>query len=642
MRVPARRLRSQGVGVTARGKFAILVPMSDIAVTFAPEQHTVQLPAGITGIEAAGAAGILVNTPCGGQGQCGKCRVRFLTAAPEPTPAERELISADDRAAGWRLGCQTRLRGAATIEIPASSRPAETQILVQGVAREVAVEPVVGKRFLSLPRPSLDDQRPDLARVLAALDGSVGVPRDVTLLREMPARLRQADFRVTAVLCDGDLIDVEPGDTTGANYGCAFDIGTTTLVGYLLDLSTGRQLAVASALNPQVTYGEDVVSRINFAMSRPDGLAVLHQSVVGAINELIDELLERSGVPRQSVYEIAAVGNTCMTHLLLGVSPEGLAATPFAPAIGGAQWLPASEIGLRIHPRGRLLVLPNIAGFVGSDTVGVILASRLDESAELRVAVDIGTNGEVVAVRGRRMVACSTAAGPAFEGARIRYGMRAAAGAIDRADFNGDLRLHTIGEEPPRGLCGSGLLDVVAALRQAGLITEAGRLLDDEAATAAGVPAHLRARLRGSGAETEFLLAETPPGNGVVTLTAQDVRQLQLAKSAISAGIVMAVAELGARPEEIEELLLAGAFGNYLRPESAHAIGLIAGIPTERVRSIGNAAGAGAKLALLSRRLRERAARLVEEVVYVELSDRKEFYEHFAEVMPLRPKANPG
>jgi uncharacterized 2Fe-2S/4Fe-4S cluster protein (DUF4445 family) len=616
--------------------------MADIKLTFKPEEREVRVPARqATIVQAAAEAGIIIQTPCGGLQRCGKCAVRFLAGAPAPTPAERKLLSREALRQGMRLSCVSRPAADGVIEVPAAARVVRPRILVEGVGRELALVPNVRKVYLELPPPSLEDQRSDLSRLITALGGLSTNSLSLALLRELPGVLRGADFRATSVLIGDHLVGVEPGDTANRSYGLAFDVGTTTVVGYLLDLNSGGRLGVASGVNPQARHGDDVISRVQFATTRPEGLATLQARIVECLNQLTARVCQQAGISPESVYEMTAVGNTCMMHLLLGLSVAGLAGSPFVPVVAAGQELEAAQLGLRLHPRARLRVLPNIAGFVGADTVGVILATELESSKGLRIAVDIGTNGEVVVAQEGRLLACSTAAGPAFEGARIQQGMPAAAGAIDRIEVEGDeLLIHTLEEAPARGLCGSGVIDAVAALLRLGLITESGRLLDPESEEAARLPEKVRSRLRRNGNGSEFVLVEAAQGaEGVpVCLTARDVREVQLGKSAICAGIGYLLAEVGARPSEVEELLLAGAFGSYIRRESAVAIGLLPELPLERIRSVGNAAGSGAQLALLSVPLREKAERIAREAGYVEISDRREWYDLFAELMRFRPQ----
>jgi uncharacterized 2Fe-2S/4Fe-4S cluster protein (DUF4445 family) len=545
---------------------------------------------------------------------------------------------------GCRLACQARPETDTVVEIPPGSRMTREKITVEGVEREVEVEPSLQKVFLRLPAPSLSDQRADLPRLLGALEGEVSLPSDLSLLQALPDILRKKNFNVTAVLSGGELIEVEPGDTSGHLYGMAFDIGTTTIVGYLTRLHGGVEIAVGASMNPQVQFGDDVISRISYVSAEEDGLSRLQQKAIGAINEIIRESCHKTGIERERIYEMTAVGNTCMTHFLLGLNPASLATMPYVPVNTAPRTVAARELGIEINPRGRLHILPNIAGFVGADTVGVILAAGLEESRGLRVAVDIGTNGEVVVAKNGRLLTCSTAAGPAFEGARISQGMRAASGAIDRVDLvkgtsAGEVRLkiHTIGEEPAKGICGSGLVDAVAALRELGIVTPSGQMLEADSAPSSAAP--FLSRIKQEKGLLRFVLVEgeeTAAGEPVC-ITSRDVRELQLAKGAICAGILILLKEIGAAAEEVEEFLLAGAFGSYIRRESALAIGMLPAIPVERIRPIGNAAGAGAKLALVSRKMRRLAEEVARRVEYVELSERTDFYEQFTEAMKLAP-----
>lgn len=635
--------------------------MSKLTVRFQPSGISVSVEKGTTLLEAALAAGLTLAAPCGGAGRCGKCAVRVETQAEglrhgggvesqaeslchggggysgvgEPTVAEIRRFSAEELAEGWRLACQTQVVGACEVLVPETSLVVKHRIVVDGVGREIEIEPNVGKMARHLSPPSPDDARSDLQRLLDALDDEIAPAPSAGLLQSLPGTLRGAGYHVTSVVWDRTLIGVEPGDTTQELYGAAVDIGTTTVVLYLCHLPTGEVVSVVSDLNPQFRWGDDLISRIRVAME-PEGLEALHR----AICELIDELLGRAsagaGVARERIYELVVVGNTCMSHLFLGVSPRGLSALPFAPAFREGQVTRAAELGLGIHPEGRVYVLPNIGGFVGADTVGVILASELDLADGPRAAVDIGTNGEIVVARNGELYACSTAAGPAFEGARIGQGMRAAAGAIDAVTVEGEMRYHVLGNAPPRGMCGSGLVDAVAGLVKLGVIAETGRLLGPEELPPGAEK--VKGRVVENEAGRAFILATAEETGGrPVALTARDVRELQLAKGAIFAGLTMLLEQVGLRPRELELLLLAGAFGNYIQKESAIAIGLAPDLPRERIRSIGNAAGLGARLALCSRGLRERAEEVAGRVQHIELSEQEGFYDRFAEAMALRP-----
>jgi len=421
---------------------------------------------------------------------------------------------------------------------------------------------------------------------------------------------------------------------TGRKYGLAFDLGTTTVVGWLVDLDTGDTLAARAVTNPQNVYGADVISRIGHAGTH-EGLRQLQQKILAACNEIIRCLLDEGRVAGDEIYEIVAVGNTTMSHLFLGIDPTFLATAPYVPAFAGRMELEARELGLDVMPAGRVVVLPNIAGYVGSDTVGVMLATDIGRRPGFCLAVDIGTNGEVVLAGRGRLLTCSTAAGPAFEGARIRHGMRAAAGAIEGVRIDGgEVGLEVIDDATPLGICGSGLLDAAAAMVQVGLISPTGRLLPPESLPE-GVPPGLKERLRRGKDGTEFVLAQdgsVATGEDIV-ITQKDIRELQLAKAAIYAGIQVLLKELEVTPEEIDEILLAGAFGNYIKIDSALALGLLPAVAPGRIKAVGNAAGDGARMALISGTARAEASDLARRAGHVELSTWPDFQDEFVNAM---------
>jgi len=600
-------------------------------VTFQPEGRIVQAVAGATLMDVARAAGIHLNAPCGGMGVCGNCRVILPRTLTEPTPAEREVLRPKELAEGVRLACQARVDADLVVLVPDQTRLWDQKILSTGVGAAYNVTPNLRKQYVELPVPNLADARTDLERLNAALGLSEPRPVPLDLLKSLPETLRISDFKVTAVLADGQLLAVEPGRTNARLFGIAFDLGTTTIVGMLLDLLTGEELAVAGRTNPQAAYGDDVVSRIHFADTTPDGLAKLQSAVLGSINEIVAQVCRDATVDPNEVYELTLVGNTTMLHLLLGVPPTYIARAPYVGVFQRGNVFSARELGLSIHPAGRLVLLPAIAGFVGADTVGVILAGDMAGDRKLRLAVDIGTNGEIVIGSSKGLLCCSTAAGPAFEGARIKFGMRAASGAIDAVDLGDDVTLHLISGSVPAGLCGTGLLDAVAELVRVGIIDPTGRILGPDEIP--DLPTALVKRIRKANGAYEFVLAEHGKGDGAITLTQRDVREFQLAKGALAAGIEILTKELGIGYDDIDEVLLAGAFGNYIRKESALGVGLFGKELRERIRFVGNAAGVGARMALLDHEMRAKAETLAREVRYVELAGRADFQMVFAEAM---------
>lgn len=607
---------------------------SELPVKFEPQGKTVFVLRGTNVVEAAARAGIPMNTVCGGQGTCGKCRVRVVDGACEPTGAERALLSQADIIDGVRLACQTCICEPLTIEVPETSVLTSTfQILggASGALMDVS-DVAVRKRYVEMDPPSREDELADIDR----LQRAVGPFRlELDLLRRLPGRLREWGFRGTAVLADHRLIDFEQGDTTSEVYAAAFDIGTTTLVGILIDLTTGRECATVSRMNPQTSFGDDVVARINLVRQDPAGLDRLHDAVLGEINSMLGELCATAKVSVQHVYEATFAGNTTMQHLFEGVNPSALGEVPFVPATGRALLLYSSELGVNIHPRGRVYLYPVIGGFVGGDTSAGIMATRLHDAKGPTVFVDIGTNGEIVVVHDGRMLATSTAAGPAFEGARITHGMRGVNGAIEKVLFDDDVRINVIGGVAPAGLCGSALVDVAAELLRCGIVMPEGlMLLPDQLPRS--VPEALRKRVIIAPEGTAFVLAaEDETGTGKpVYVTQRDIRELQLATAAIRAGFSILLKRVGLTVADIDQVLIAGGFGNFIRRSNAQRIGLLpADLERHRISFVGNASLAGARLAAASQKLRHQAEEMARNIRHVDLSIDPEFQAQYVEAM---------
>jgi uncharacterized 2Fe-2S/4Fe-4S cluster protein (DUF4445 family) len=601
-------------------------------VAFQPEGRSVFVLRGTKIIEAAGQAGIILSQPCGGEGTCGKCRVEVLGDCPEPTPSDRRALTPEQLGAGWRLACQLAVVGNMVISVPRETRFFEQMVLTEGPACRYPLEPNLRKKFLRVPEATTEDQRSDLARLRQAL-GEGEAAAELALIQALPSMLRQADHRVTAVL-EGDGIQwVEAGDTTDRIWGLALDVGTTTIVGTLMNLLSGRAAAIASRTNPQVHFGDDVVTRISYIERTRDGLARMRRRLLDCLREMVTELCEGAQVEPESVYEATIVGNTTMTHILLGVDPSPIAHAPYVAVFRQPVDAKARELGLEINRNANLHVLPNIAGFVGSDTVGVVLASGMAREPEVRLAIDIGTNGEVVIGNRDRLLACSCAAGPALEGARIRHGMRATDGAISKVVVNDAVEVGVIGGGRPIGICGSGLIDAVAQFLDAGLIEPTGRMVDPQ--QAGDLPDGLRRLLMEQDGQPAVVLvagARTKTGEPIL-LTQRDVREVQLASAAIRAGIGVLADEFGVEFEDLHSVLLAGGFGNFIRRSRAKRMGLLPLLPTERIEFIGNAAFAGAKAALLCRSSREEAEWISRRTEYVELAGRRDFHQLYMEAM---------
>jgi uncharacterized 2Fe-2S/4Fe-4S cluster protein (DUF4445 family) len=594
-----------------------------LEVTYQPFDRTTRVPPGTTLFSAAHWIGLPIDSTCGGRGTCGKCKVRVLEGASEVTTADHRLLRKDEVENGWRLSCQARIYEDITCEVPQLLRVPKAATM--GLSRLVIIDPNVRKVYLELTEPDLHDQRSDVTRLRDALtaeghDMSASVP----VLRTLPKTLREAGFKVTAVLAGEHLVAVEPGDTTEECFGVAFDVGTTTLVGTLMNLRTGMAAAVSSTLNGQAPYGADVISRISHAMNGSDSIDELKAAVVQTMNGILDDLYREAGVSPDRTYEAVVVGNVTMLHLLLGIDPTPISMMPFTPTFMDALSVPAGEVGLRIHPAGFIQTLPALGAYVGADIVAGVLATNIAREDKLRVFVDVGTNGEIVIGSSQRTLATAAPAGPAFEGSQIKCGMRATDGAIEGVQLGEGVELQVIGGDvAPLGLCGSGLVDAVAQLLNVGLLDHSGRMR-----SAADVPNHpLAGRLIEVEGVRAFLLAEG------VYLSQRDVRELQFAKGSIATGIKILMNILGVAAADLDEVYLGGSFGSYLNPESAKIIGLVPDVDVDKIVAVGNSAGEGAKIALLSYRERQVAFELPSRIEYVELSGRSDFNDAFVEVL---------
>jgi uncharacterized 2Fe-2S/4Fe-4S cluster protein (DUF4445 family) len=603
----------------------------------APTVRGVRVPPGVTVFDAASWNGIAIDSTCGGHGTCHKCRIQVTSAVEVPvTRHDVRTFTPDQLADGWRLGCLLHATRDLAVEVPPlTTRPKAATV---GIGRQVILRPALQKRYVELAEATLADQRTDLVRLTDAID-DLELTADLHVLRRLSTVLRQADFKVTAVILDEALVDVEPGDTTAVRHAIAFDLGTTTVVGTLLDVGTGTPLAVASALNAQQPFGGDVITRISATMMDPDALGRLQRAAGQTLADLAGRVCREAGVDPHDVYEVAVAGNATMTALVLGIDPEPLGVAPFVMSSAQPPDVLASEIGLSLHPRARAFFFPALGAYVGGDIVAGMLATGMDRDKRTRLFIDVGTNCEIVLSDGETLLSTAAPAGPAFEGGAIRCGMRAADGAIEvvKVDPHADdpaaaVTLGVIGDVEPRGLCGSGLVDAVSELVRIGLLDTTGRLVPEEEAK--DVAPALADRLALVGEERVFLLHRPTPDAEpaeCVYLSQRDVRELQFAKAAISTGWSLLLEQLGLEHRDVQQVLLAGSFGSYLSPASAVRIGLVPRLPVLRIVAAGNVAGEGAKMALLSVRERAGALALLEEVTYVELSDRPDFNDAFVE-----------
>jgi uncharacterized 2Fe-2S/4Fe-4S cluster protein (DUF4445 family) len=610
-----------------------------VALRFEPSGTVVRVPAGVTLFDAAAWNGIAIDSTCGGHGTCRKCGVRIDEGEAPVTSLDRRAYGEAELAAGWRLACRAEARCDLVVDVPPlQTRPKAATV---GVGRQVILRPALQKRFVELAEPSLADQRSDLQRVRDALD-DLELRVETGVLQRLPRVLRTAGYSVTCVVVDDLLVDVEPGDTTDRLHAIAFDLGTTTVVATLLDIATGTPLAVRSTLNRQQPFGADVISRISATMLDPDALERLRSLATETLQALVDEVCADAGIAPAAVYEVALAGNATMTQIALGIDPEPIGVAPFIMATRSYPDLPASDLGLIVHPRARATVFPALGAYVGGDIVAGLLATGMTRDRRLRLFIDVGTNCEIALGSAERVVCTAAPAGPAFEAAQIRCGMRAADGAIESVRIGDDaLSLQVIGDVEPRGICGSGLVDAVAELYRAGLLDASGRFATAEEAAAVAPQLSTRLLALENGERVFVLDWAGAEGDlaGAVYLSQRDVRELQFAKASIATGWKLLVEELGIDERDIQQVLLAGSFGSYLSPASAVRIGLVPRLPLPRIVAAGNVAGEGAKMALLSVQERHAAHAMLDDVEYVELSDRPDFNDRFIDQLafPVAP-----
>ncbi len=626
--------------------------MAGHQVRFLPEGYEAEAAEGKTLLEIAQEANIYVGAICGGDGTCGKCRLIVREGKVEGNSTE--FLTRDEIRYGYVLACQVVPQSDVVVEIPPESRLTSfVDVAPEGERfRDFArprpepaakrPDPLVKKCFLALPEPTLDDPTPDQERLLGAISrgGLADLQIGLKTARELPRTLRRFetrrstckwtwDGRVTATVglrgSVNEVVCVERGDTSARNLGLAVDVGTTTVVAHLVDLASGNTLEAAAKYNSQIRFGEDVVNRINYAR-RPGGAEALHRAVIEDVETLIEDLVKRAGIGRGDIHCVVAAGNTTMTHLLLGLEADLIRLAPFVPAAASPPPVRAAEVGLRIHPRGILYALPMVGSYVGGDITAGILASGMHQSPQLSLLLDIGTNGEVVLGNRDFLLACSASAGPAFEGASVTCGMRATSGAIDKVRvFPRSLAVAvtTIDGRPPVGLCGTGLIDALAGMFLAGAIDRSGRLPLDGAG-----PRFQRSAEDG---QPEFLLvsAEEAMHWRDLVIRQSDIENLIRTKGAIYAAADSLVRSVGLSFGDVENLYIAGAFGNRLDLANCVTIGLLPDVPPDRIRFIGNSSVAGAKLAMLSRRTWDEAHRVRERITYRELMVDPGYMERF-------------
>jgi len=612
--------------------------MATVRVRFEPEGKTVEVRQGATLLDAARAAGVFVASICGGDGICGRCRVRVLSGVVDAEPTA--LLSREEIRDGFVLACQTRVTEDVEVTVPPEARGDGAQILVDedarrfralvpslGAAAEYPYAPIVSKLCVELPPPTLQDYLGCKERLYREIRRRVDAPRmqmGLKILQSLPKQHRDGAWRITATLgVRGDTIEVfqiEEGDRTDTAYGIVVDVGTSTVVAHLIDLISSNTLDAEACYNSQIPYGAEVTRRIIHA--EREGAGPLREAVIGDVNRLINTLVTRCGVELHDVIACFASGNTTMLHFLLGLDASHIRKSPYVPATTNPPPVRAAEVGIRINPRGILYSMPAIGGWVGGDITAGILATGLAEADRLTMLVDVGTNGEIVLGSRDWMLACATSAGPAFEGTGVKCGMRASRGAIERVALadDGSIALETIGDGKPRGICGSGLIDAIAGLFEVGIIDRSGHLLPDRSS-----------RVRETDGRTEFVLATAGErgADADIVITQPDIENVLRAKAAIYAGAKILLESTEHTFADVDQLLIAGGFGNYLDGRKAVLLGMIPDIPVDRIHFVGNTSVFGAKMALLSIDAFRRSQELARSATYYDLITYPDYYEEF-------------
>jgi uncharacterized 2Fe-2S/4Fe-4S cluster protein (DUF4445 family) len=616
-------------------------------VTFLPDQKEVEVDEGVTLFEAAEKAGVYLNSLCGGEGVCGNCRVQITKGKAKADKHSLAFLSKEEIQNGYVLACQTQVKDDLEVVIPPQSRLEEEQILTgshlkeQNTWRETSpitysepdwvsvakrpsdpaslFQPLVSKVYLELPEPTVDDNIPDTARIVRELRKKLGYSSyeiPLPCLQDLSAKLRRQGWKVTATVARhddiGQILQIEVGDTADRNYGVALDVGTTTVVIQLAHLKTGQVTGVEGSHNLQARYGEDVLSRIAFVCGK-GSTEILQRAVVENINTLIQTLAREKNIAIEDITSIVAAGNTTMSHLLLGLTPCSIRDDPYVPTVDLYPQILAKELGININPQGVLQVMPSVASYVGGDTVAGVLACGLADRPETTCLIDIGTNGEIVIGNNEWMLSCSASAGPAFEGGDTKCGMRATRGAIQKVEINnGGVVYETIGKAKPRGICGSGLIDVIYELARNSILDIDGKFrssIQDK-------------RIIQENGEREYIVAfpeETETGRALV-VAQTDIDNVMRSKGAIFAAIKSLIDYAGFTFGQLNKIYVAGGFGNYLNIEKAVGIGLLPDIPRERIEFIGNSSLMGARMALVSSYAFEKSITISQEITNIELS----------------------
>ncbi|RQD75065.1 MAG: DUF4445 domain-containing protein [Candidatus Syntrophonatronum acetioxidans] len=598
--------------------------MKNISVTFKPLEKKIMVTPGTSIKKALEEADLSFEFPCGGKGKCRKCFVLVMEGVEPPTLMEQKHCEKNLLEEGYRLACVTKIYRDIIIDLIEEEGETNHKIIHRCSSREVEVDPHLFKKCVKIDKSVLKDYPSDYEFLITSLGERLGI--NLNSLRRLDQVLQETDD-IISVLTDGkEILNLEEGDTRGNMLGVAVDIGTTTLAGYLMDLTSGQELEVVSALNPQSKYGCDIISRVTY-VEEENGLGKLHKLIIEGINNIIEKAAKKAGVSTEDICFITITGNTFMHHLFLGVNPSPLAHYPNTPVIDRSLKFKGEELGLKINPGGIVCLIPVACGFIGADAIAVIMDTELDRTDKIKLVLDIGTNGEImVGCREKVLAACSAAAGPAFEGPQISCGMRAVKGAIEGLKFrNSEMEISVIGEGKAKGICGSGLIDAVAGLIQQGIVDPGGRILSPEEIKDS--KGDFKKRIKKYQKNNAFLLVDGDASyhGRPIYITQKDIRELQLAKAALYTGIHILLDSFKIKPGDLEGIYLAGTFGSYLNPESACAIGLLPFELIDKIYVVGNAAGSGAKMVLLSRKELKRAESISNIVEYVDLSSHSQF-----------------
>lgn len=576
-------------------------------------------------LACARALGVGVVAICGGQGTCTGCRIRILSGeVSDPTLNENSHLTPEQLKTGWRLACQTYPRSDCHIYLPPESLNTRQRMQIESQDLIITPDPALTFSQIKVQAPSIEDSRSDLVRLMEALgrQGIVANKADIYVLRGFSTSIRQWNWEAMITLKESEILSIS--HLSMPVLGLAVDVGTTKIAAYLMDLASGKVVAAEAVINPQINYGEDIMSRMRAALKSEEDAVRLSRIVIEAIDELAAAMCLKIGANPQNILDSVLVANTAIHHLILGLPVNHLSRAPYVPDVSESLDVKARDLGLHFSVGSYFHVLPNIAGFVGADHVAMLIAIGTNKIIRPSIAIDIGTNTEVSLITSEYILSTSCASGPAFEGGHISKGMRAAGGAIERLKIiEGKVKIQTIDDTPPVGLCGSGALDALAEFYKAGVIDESGRILE-------GQPGTLK-----NGESLECLIFRDSENRPAITLTQKDIRELQLAKGAIRAGIQILIESAGLTEKDIEQFVIAGAFGSYIDVASAITIGMLPSLPLSRFQQVGNAAGGGAKKALISKKARLEAVELVKKVRYIELATNPSFNKTFAQAMYL-------